>query len=58
MAATLKVKVRVREGWAVYDGKTQRGQGETLEVDRDRAEQWETAGWVERVTSRKPPAAT
>ena len=51
MAAT--VKVRVREGWAVYDGKAQRGGGETLEVDPDQAEEWLAAGWVEKVTSSR-----
>ncbi len=43
------VKVRVREGWAVYDGATQRGEGETLDVDPDEAERWLAAGWVDRV---------
>ena len=43
------VKVKVREGWAVYDGTSQRTGGEVLDVDTDTAEQWETAGWVERV---------
>ncbi len=47
MAGTVKVKVR--DGWAVYDGTTQRGGGHTLEVDPETAERWESAGWVERV---------
>ena len=48
------VKVKVREGWAVYDGTSQRTGGEVLEVAADLAEQWITAGWVERVkTTRK-----
>jgi len=56
MAGT--VRVTVREGWAVFDGTVQRGGGETVEVDADTAEQWETAGWVELVkatrTRRRP----
>ncbi len=47
MAGTVKVKVR--DGWAVYDGTTQRGGGHALEVDPETAERWERAGWVERV---------
>lgn len=47
------VKVKVREGWAVYDGKAQRGAGETLEVDADTADQWETAGWVKHVPATR-----
>ena len=49
MAGTVKVKVR--EGWAVYDGDTQRGGGHTLEVDAATADQWEAAGWVEKISS-------
>ncbi len=52
MAGTAKaatVKVRVREGWAVYDGHAQRGGGETLDVDPDTAVEWLAAGWVEQV---------
>lgn len=45
MAGTVKVKVR--EGWAVYDGTAQRVGGETVEVDAELADQWITAGWVE-----------
>jgi len=44
-----KVRVRVRDGWAVFDGDVQRGGGETLDVDPDTAEQWVAAGWVEYV---------
>ncbi len=47
------VKVKVREGWAVYDGVRQRGEGETVETDPDTAEQWITAGWAERVVPRR-----
>ena len=43
------VKVRVLDGWAVYDGERQRGAGEVLDVDTDTVDQWEVAGWVERV---------
>ena len=43
------VKVKVREGWAVYDGNRHRTGGETVEVDAATADQWEAAGWVERV---------
>jgi hypothetical protein len=49
MAGTGTVKVRVREGWAVFDGHAQRGGGQTLDVDPDTAEQWLAAGWVEQV---------
>lgn len=41
------VRVTVRDGWSVFDGETQRGAGETFTVDRDLAEQWLAAGWVE-----------
>ncbi len=47
------VKVKVREGWAVYDGTSQRGGGETVEVDAATAEQWIAAGWVDPTTTRK-----
>ena len=47
MAATVKVKVL--DGWAVYDGKQQRSGGEQLEVDREVAAEWVAAGWVEPV---------
>jgi len=43
------VKVRVIDGWAVHDGTRHRTGGEVLDVDTDTAEQWEVAGWVERV---------
>jgi len=47
MAGTVKVKVR--DGWAVYDGNAQRTGGATLDVDTDTADRWEAAGWVQRV---------
>jgi hypothetical protein len=50
------MKVTAREGWAVFDGTAQRGEGETLQVDADTADQWETAGWAEAVD--KPSART
>jgi hypothetical protein len=50
---SMKVKVRVRDGWAVYDGKAQRGGGETVEVEPETADEWLVAGWVERV--KAPP---
>jgi hypothetical protein len=34
------VRVKVGEGWAVHDGKQQRGAGETVEVDADTTDQW------------------
>jgi hypothetical protein len=49
----VSVKVRVLDGWAVFDGERQRVGGEQLEVDLDTAEQWESAGWVERVKSSR-----
>ncbi len=44
------VKVKVRKGWIVYDGTEQRGGGQVVETDAETAEQWEAAGWVEKVT--------
>ncbi len=44
------VKVRVSDGWLVFDGKTQRSGGQELTVPADLAERWVEAGWVERVT--------
>jgi hypothetical protein len=32
------VKVKVRNGWSVYDGEQQRSGGETIETDPDTAE--------------------
>ena len=52
MAGTSKaatVKVKVREGWAVFDGSAQRGGCHTLDVDPDTAADWIAAGWVEQV---------
>lgn len=37
------------DGWTVFDGQQQRGGGEQLDVDRDLAERWVAAGWVEKV---------
>ena len=45
------VKVRVLDGWSVYDGKVQRGGGETVEVDPETADGWLAAGWVEKTSS-------
>jgi len=47
MTATVKVKVRVLDGWAVYDGKQQRSGGEQLDLEPEVAEQWTATGWVE-----------
>lgn len=57
MAATVKVKVK--DGWAVYDGTEQRTGGEQLDVDPDVADEWVAAGWAERVkaTPRKRSSA-
>ncbi len=49
------VKVKVRDGWAVFDGHQQRGGGETVTVDAKLAEEWRAAGWVDPV---KVPAST
>ena len=47
------VKVRVREGWIVWDGKTQRQGGETVTVESAQAAEWLAAGLVDPVkTSR------
>lgn len=53
MAGTVRVKVC--DGYAVYDGKAQQSGGQHVEVAADLAEQWIAAGWVEPVT--KPAAA-
>ncbi len=51
MSAT--VRVRVREGWIIYDGKTQRSGGEVVTVDSAQAAEWLAAGLVDPVkTSR------
>jgi hypothetical protein len=42
-------RVKVGDGWAVYDGKQQRTGGETVETDPETAQAWEAAGWVEPV---------
>lgn len=47
------VKVRVKHGWTVYDGETQRTGGDVLTVSSDQAADWATAGWVETVTAAK-----
>jgi hypothetical protein len=49
MSAAASVKVKVRDGWSVYDGKQQRNGGETIETDPETARTWEAAGWVEPV---------
>jgi hypothetical protein len=46
---TATVKVKVRDGWLVYDGQQQRSAGETVDTDPDTAEQWVAAGWAETV---------
>jgi len=57
------VKVRVTSGYAVYDGETQRGAGEVLEVPDDLADRWAEAGWVTpvpvpaKVAKKKPAGA-
>jgi hypothetical protein len=43
------VKVKLRDGWSVFDGKQQRSGGETVETDPETAQAWEAAGWVEPV---------
>jgi hypothetical protein len=48
-----KVKVQVRDGWAVYNGKAQRGSGEVLDADPDQGKAWLAAGWVNKVTSTR-----
>lgn len=46
---TVKVKVRVRDGWGVVvDGAAHSG-GAEVSVPADLAEHWCAAGWVERV---------
>jgi len=50
-----KVKVTVRDGWAVYDGIEQRGGSSTVEVDPETVEQCEAAGWG-RPRPCQPPA--
>lgn len=48
-----RVKVRVRDGRAVFDGETQRGAGDELKVPADVAGRWNIAGWVEPVETVK-----
>ncbi len=48
------VRVRVRDGWAVFDGTTQRSSGEEFEVPSDLAGRWSIAGWVELMEPAKP----
>ncbi len=43
------VKVRVSDGFAVFDGKEQRSGGQELTVPAELAERWVAAGWVELV---------
>ncbi len=51
MAGT--VKVRVRDGWGVVvDGAAHSG-GAEVSVPADLAEQWITAGWVDKVPRRR-----
>lgn len=47
------MKVKVLDGWTVFDGQEQRGGGEQLDVDPELAEQWAAAGWVERVKATR-----
>ena len=41
------VSVTVRDGWAVYDGTEQQHGGAVATVDRDTANAWTAAGWVD-----------
>ncbi len=41
-----KVKVRVCDGWGVYDGQRQHSGGEVVDVPADLARKWIAAGWV------------
>jgi len=43
------VKVKVKDGYAVFDGKEQRSPGSEIQVPADLAERWVEAGWVEMV---------
>ncbi len=43
------VKVKVREGWIVWDGKTQRTGGEVVTVESAQAAEWLAAGLVDPV---------
>lgn len=51
MPATVKVKVR--EGWIVWDGKTQRSGGEVVTVESAQAAEWLAAGLVDPVPVKK-----
>jgi len=42
------VRVRVSEGWAVYDGSRQRHGGEVIEVPVEQAAEWIRKGWLDR----------
>lgn len=52
MSAT--VTVRVRHGWAVFDGEHQVNGGELVEVDQAVAEAWIAAGWVTPAEPERP----
>jgi len=51
MSATMKVKVR--DGWIIYDGKEQRTGGETVTVESAQAAEWLAAGLVDPVPVKK-----
>lgn len=44
---TGQVSVKVRDGWAVYDGHAQHNGGAVVTVDRTTADTWVQSGWVE-----------
>ena len=41
-------RVRVAEGWVVYDGQRQRHGGEVVEATEAQAVEWLRNSWVER----------
>lgn len=49
------VTVRVREGWAVFDGTAQRSGGDELMVPADLAGRWSIAGIDLLACSRPAP---
>lgn len=41
-------RVRVAEGWVVYDGECQRHGGEVVEATEEQAVEWLRNGWIDR----------
>jgi len=53
-----QVKVRVCDRWRVVHDGQQYVLGDTLTVPEDVAQEWESLGYVQRVTTKEPPTKT